>query len=124
MNVLVELNNNRIYITSERSDQERCKLIPGVRWDRTAQQWHVAKSWAACKQLRAVFGFRLEIGPNLMDWAQQEVSQRIAPSLALRDALYTKDIETVLNDYFIPRDGMLSHLESVQKFLGFLDSEF
>lgn len=119
MNVLVELNNNRIYITSERSDQERCKLIPGCRWDRTAQQWHVAKSWAACKQLRAVFGFRLEIGPNLLAWAQQEVSQRIAPSLALRDALEVNDSSGLHPDlYDFQRAGALFLLTARHALLG------
>lgn len=89
--VYVEIEKNRIYITSEMSDHARCKQVSGSRWDKDARKWHVPISWSHCKQLRAVFGDRLQIGPTLMEWAKKEVSERIAPSVALREALNVKD---------------------------------
>jgi SNF2 family DNA or RNA helicase len=85
--VKVEILNNRIYINSEMRDKELCKSIPGARFDRDHRMWHVPLSWAACKQLRGTFGNRLEIGEELIKWATQEVSERITPSMVLRDAL-------------------------------------
>lgn len=89
--VYTEIDNNRIYITSEMSDRERCKMIPGSRWDKDKRQWHAPVSWTSCKRLRTVFGDRIQIGPILMEWAKKEVSQRIAPSVALRTALGVTD---------------------------------
>lgn len=91
MNVSAEIKSSRIYINSEPRDKDNCKQIPGARWDKDERQWHVPVSWAACKQLRSVFGDRLEIGKELLKWAQEELSNRITPSLQLRDALTVKD---------------------------------
>lgn len=89
--VYTEIENNRIYITSVMTDRERCKQIPGSRWDKDAKKWHVPISWASCKVLRSTFMDRLQIGPALMEWAKKEVSERIQPSVALRDALTVSD---------------------------------
>lgn len=89
--VLAELDGQRIFIDSEMSDRERCKSLPGSRWDRVTRRWHIPLSWAGCRQLRSVFGGRLEIGKELLKWAQEELSNRISPSLQLRDALTVKD---------------------------------
>ena len=84
-------DKGRIYITSELTDRDRCKQIPGSRWGKERRMWHAPLSWATCKILRTTFGDRLQIGPALMEWAKQEVSERIAPSVALRDALTVTD---------------------------------
>lgn len=89
--VTVEIEKNRIYITSEMSDRERCKMVPGSRWDKDAKKWHAPISWTTCKVTRSLFGDRLQIGPLLMEWAKKEVSERIAPSVALREALSVSD---------------------------------
>lgn len=84
-------SNSRIYIDSELSDRERCKQIPGSRWDKDSRRWHIPVSWAACRQLRSVFGSRLEIGPELYKWAQNELDLRINPSIQIREALSVSD---------------------------------
>lgn len=89
--VFSDIENNRIYITSEITDRERCKLVPGCRWNKDKKYWHFPISWSTCKVLRSVFGDRLQIGPTLMEWAKKEVSERIAPSVALRDAMTISD---------------------------------
>lgn len=91
MTVLVDIKDNRIYINSESYDKDRCRSIPGARWNKDARQWHTPLSWAACKQLRQVFGTRLEIGQELFNWAKEEVESRIKPSLELRSAMEIKD---------------------------------
>src|SRR5688572_1285319 len=89
--VFCEIENNRIYIQSDMYDRDRCKSIPGSRWCKDSRRWHAPISWATCKVLRSTFMDRLQIGPSLMEWAKKEVSERIAPSVALRSALSVKD---------------------------------
>lgn len=89
--VWIEIENSRIYIKSDVGDKDRCRSVPGSRWDKTKGQWHVALTWASCRILRTTFGDRLEIGPTLLEWAKKEVETRIAPSVALRDALSVPD---------------------------------
>lgn len=89
--VYCEIESNRIYITSQMTDREKCKQIPGCRWDKDKKMWHAPVSWATCKVLRSTFMDRLQIGPTLMEWAKLEVTERIAPSVALRDALTVSD---------------------------------
>jgi SNF2 family DNA or RNA helicase len=89
--IFVEIENSRIYIQSELTDKDKCKSLPGSRWSKENRQWHVPVSWATCKQLRSVFGDRLNIGPKLLSWAKEEVACRIAPSVALRDAMTVSD---------------------------------
>lgn len=85
--IRVEILNNRIYIDSEMREKELCKSIPGARFDRDERKWHVPLTWAACRQLRGTFQLRLEIGPNLIYWAQKELAYRIKPAMLLREAL-------------------------------------
>lgn len=89
--VNIELEDNRIYITSELTDRDKCKQVPGVRWNKDRRQWHAPLSWSTCKVLRSVFMDRLQIGPILLGWANKEVSERIVPSVALRTALSISD---------------------------------
>jgi len=72
-------------------DREGVKSIPGSRWNSEVKKWHTPLSWSACRQLRAVFGDRLEIGPELWKWAKSELDLRVAPSLALRNELSIQD---------------------------------
>lgn len=85
--VIAELDGTRIYLTADYSVKEQCQQVPGCRWDRGRQQWHVPTSWGSCKALRGVFGGGLEVGPKLMDWAKNEYEDRVAPSMKLREAM-------------------------------------
>lgn len=81
-----EVGQGPIWLFAEYRHKEQCKLVPGSRWDANRRQWRVPLSWAACKQLRGVFGDRLVVGPNLVLWAQAEVDRRVNPCLQLRHA--------------------------------------
>lgn len=89
--IRAEIEGNRIVIDSPASRKEDCQSIPGCRWNKNNRRWSCPISWASCKTLRAVFGTELEIGPNLLDWAQNEVTIRISPSTALREQLILND---------------------------------
>ncbi len=83
---VAELIGDRIVVATEYRDKERIREVPGTRWDTKAQTWWCALSWAACVQLRAVFGTDLKIGVALNEWAKQEMAGRIRPCLDLRIA--------------------------------------
>lgn len=87
MAVSAEIREGRIYIDSQYSDRELCKTLPGSKWNKDVRQWHVPISWSSCKQLRSTFGERLEIGPNLLEWATNEVRIRIQPAMNLRQRM-------------------------------------
>ncbi len=81
-----EVNGDLISVTTEYRDREAIKQVPGFNWN-AAGHWQGPLSWASCKALRGIFGDRLTVGPDLVEWAQNEVDNRIMPSLALREAL-------------------------------------
>ena len=81
----VTKDRDRIIIQSTWNEKDTVKQVPGVKWDPEAKLWHVPVSWAACVQLRGVFGQTLTIGDELNDWALAELKSRITPSVALRE---------------------------------------
>lgn len=60
------------------------KSIPGSLWDSKERIWTVRRSWAACQQLRGIFDDRLEVGPELNAWAEEDYRTRVYPCLQYR----------------------------------------
>ena len=87
MTIKVELNNERTHINifAEWRFKEICQKIPGSSWSRADQVWTVPLSWSSCLALRSSFLDKLEIGPELAQWAADELATRIQPSLELRE---------------------------------------
>lgn len=79
-------DGGRINVYAQFREKEMVKEIPGSRWDNDESVWWLPVSWAACVQLRGVFGVNLEIGPNLNAWVGADLTARINPCLALREA--------------------------------------
>lgn len=80
-----ELVNDRIEMqTDPHRDKLLVRAVPGRRFDTKTRTWWLPVSWASCCALRGVFGDRLEIGPELTEWARHEVETRIGPALKLR----------------------------------------
>lgn len=69
--VFVETRGDKIHVQSGFRDKDLVKMVPGANWNRVEREWYTRKSWAACVQLRSVFGERLQVGPELTDWATQ-----------------------------------------------------
>jgi SNF2 family DNA or RNA helicase len=82
----VELQDNRIVLTAEWREREAVKELPGHKYDAEDRTWYLPLSWSSCVQARGVFGETLTIGEGLNTWAADDVQNRIAPCLALRDA--------------------------------------
>lgn len=85
--IIAEREDDRIWLWAEDRYKEQIKLVPGARWGiKKRNQWSLPISWAACKQLRGVFGAELQVGTELTKWAQQEITERVQPALNLRTA--------------------------------------
>lgn len=80
----MECDSKGIVISADFRDKELCKMIPGARWSAEEKVWRTPLSWSSCKALRGVFGARLEIGPDLMQWATEMRVNYIDPLLKLR----------------------------------------
>jgi SNF2 family DNA or RNA helicase len=81
-----ELVGNRIVLDTEYRDRDLIRAVPGARYDKDTREWHVPVSWANCLCLRGVFGDRLVLGDELRAWAEREVTTRVGPATANRDA--------------------------------------
>lgn len=81
------LDDRRIGVTTTYRDKELIKLVPGSRWESEGRFWTTPLSWAACLQLRGVFGDELMIGPKLVDWSWTNFRNRVEPATRLRDLL-------------------------------------
>lgn len=86
-----EADPHRFDVHTEWEDRELVKQVPGVRWDSGRKLWTVPATWAACLQLRAVFGQRLVISEALKPaaWALRqhaEENSRLASTITLADS--------------------------------------
>lgn len=71
-------------------DRDRIKKVHGARYtDKSG--WTVPLTWATCLQLRGVFKEALQLGPDLIAWASNELETRIQPALDTRQALEVDD---------------------------------
>lgn len=85
------LDKYTIILTCTYAERDLVMQIPGSRWDKTAQLWRMPLTWAACLQLRGLFGDALDLTPELQEWAWAVKQERIDPALALRELLSPPD---------------------------------
>jgi SNF2 family DNA or RNA helicase len=93
----MSVNPPMISVATEWNEKELIQQIPGARYQK---RWRVPLTWAACLQLRAVFGGRLIIGKNLFTWATEYRGSVINPSMELREL--TEPVIPVSNDKLFP----------------------
>lgn len=96
MQVVVEKIGNRIHARSPFEYKDRCKRVPGARWNKTAKTWTYALDLEVCRMLREEFGDELSIGPELWSWSANEVSRERAATNMLRAAGVSYDKKSVL----------------------------
>lgn len=85
-------DGTRIHIYTVPTDKDRMVQIPGAAWHRPV--WWVPATWAACVQLRALFGADLQLGPQLVAWAWRERAAVQSVS-TLRSALELSDADDI-----------------------------
>lgn len=110
----VEASGADIWCWVEYREQELIQKVPGAKWEKDHSLWRVPLSWAACQQLRGVFGEGLQVGPVLATWSATENEGRVGACLALRDAE-----DATLPDGLLPKDlprvGDVLHGEVVEQ---------
>ena len=86
--VFIETDGQLIYATTnDFSLRAMVGLVPGAKWNATEGRWKIPLTWAAVKQLRGTLGESLELDESIIEWAQQELYDRIIPCMALRERL-------------------------------------
>ena len=81
----IDQNGESIILDVEWRYKELCKSIPGSSWSAKEQVWRVPLSWSTCLALRSTFRDDLIIEDALTEWAMNQLTDRIQPSVALRD---------------------------------------
>lgn len=81
---------DQIFVATTYTEKDLISQVPGVSWDRDAHGWWAPLTWAACLQLRGVFGSHLTIGPELKAWAW-EARHHVERLMSLREALRLED---------------------------------
>lgn len=92
-----ERRDNVIAVTTMWTEKEMIKQVPGARWDKDNSVWTVPLSWAACLQLRGMFGQELSVGDELAKWSMDELTKRVAPASQLRASKELSD-ETPMDE--------------------------
>lgn len=85
--IAVRSDGSRINVVTQWTEKELVRAVPSSRWDPDDRVWTVPLSWAACLQLRGLFGDTLSVGHDLAVWSQRELAERINPALALRERI-------------------------------------
>jgi SNF2 family DNA or RNA helicase len=91
----------RIAVATAYTDRDRMVQVPGATWHKATGRWHLPVTWAACLQLRGVFGTELEVGSQLAAWAWQQRNRHIAPALLARECL---DLATITGQHELLAD--------------------
>lgn len=84
---VADAEDGRIVIRTQYHERHLIQQVPGSRYVKESGCYTAPLSWATCVILRGIFGEDLQIGPSLADWSWQTYSERIEPTLKLRDAL-------------------------------------
>lgn len=82
-----EVDDDRIVVDTQYHEKELVKSIPGSRWESEIERWTVRRTWAACMQLKGVFGNDLTLGPKLTEWAWSVRQNFVEPAMAWRAQL-------------------------------------
>lgn len=104
----VDIWNGRIGIISEWSEKDMITQIPGARWDKDERIWSVPLTWAACIQLRGIFGKDLVVCDDLRQWAKEEREDRVD------EAMKRRDVKDLSADGFLD-DSLWSKLYGFQR---------
>lgn len=91
----VEMDDDRIIVTTSWNEKDLVKAIPGSAWSPGDKQWTVPRTYTACVQLKGQFGDQLTVGPGLTKWIWDEFNSRVKPSLTMRSLI--EDINGVIH---------------------------
>lgn len=75
MEAKIEMMGKRIQLSTSVPFPGLPAEVPGAYWSDIHKRWSLPLSMAVCRNVRQVFGERLEIGPRLTAWARAEIVQ-------------------------------------------------
>lgn len=89
-----------ISVTTQWTEKDVIKSIPGARWDAKAKIWKLPLAWGSCVALRGFFGDSLHIGDGLVQWATMYRTNRVDRAMAMRDRIdgIRADEESLLDE--------------------------
>lgn len=82
-----ELDGDLVVVETRWTEKTQIEGVPGARWDPNRRSWTVPLTWGGCVTLRGVFGDALTVGEKLAYWSHDEVRDRVAPAVALRERI-------------------------------------
>lgn len=111
-------DRTRINLCCSFTQKDQILALPGARWNRQEHFCHLPVTFAACKQLRSLFGEELEVGDNLYEWAVEEIQTRINPCMDLRTTMGLEEGHPVLTQL-----KEFGYIESETKLFPFQQSD-
>lgn len=102
----IDDDGQHITIRSELRYYDLLRTLPGANWKSARGLWRMPLSWASCVQLKTSLGADLVPSPELTEWLRKEYSDRIYPSMLLRDQLELPDGEGDQDLYPFQRAGV------------------
>lgn len=79
---------DQLVVTSEWTEKELIKSIPGSRWNAKLKKWTLPDAWSSFVTAKGTLGDRLTFSEDVLTRMWSEHRARVAPSLDLRDKLY------------------------------------
>lgn len=98
----MDYDNDVVTITSEWTEKELIKSIPGSRWNASLKKWTVPDAWSSFVTAKGVLDNRLTFSADITKRLWDEHHKRIEPALLLREMLSSEvghTMDSRLYDY-------------------------
>lgn len=97
---------------TEWKDTELLKALPTAHFDRkTGTDWIYNLSWQMWLALQTEFGARLEVGPKLTQWLNDEYTNKIKPAMDMRQVIDAEGYERL----FPHQRGAVKFLSTIER---------
>lgn len=83
----IDASRGDIIITTQWTEKEVIKAIPGAYWDAKTKCWRMLLAWGSCVALRGFFQDSLTISEELVAWATEYRRVRVDRALAIRSRI-------------------------------------
>lgn len=73
--MLAELDGQEIWVKCNFAENKLVSQVPGMKFHKGKDMWHIPATWAACLTMRSVYGPTLELGPRLIEWGKGQAQR-------------------------------------------------
>lgn len=70
--MLAELDGGDIWVQCSYAENKLVSQVPGMRFHRGKDMWHIPATWVACLTMRSLYGSALTLGPKLKEWGYEQ----------------------------------------------------